>query len=61
MLITSYQFMDPLGISQIIQDYNTVSFITFTSLWQSLLGMIVFTALFGYLAKHYFNWGMRGK
>ncbi|WP_425379409.1 hypothetical protein [Spiroplasma endosymbiont of Stenodema calcarata] len=61
MLITSYQFIDPLGISQIIEDYNTVSFISFTRIWQPIIGLIIFSGLFGYLAKHFFNWGMKGK
>lgn len=60
MLITSYQFLDWLGISQIIQNYQQVSFIVFTSIWETLSGMLLFTILFAYLTKRFFNWGMKG-
>lgn len=60
MLITSYQFLDSLGISQIIQNYNEISFIVFTNIWQTLIGMLLFTLLFTYLLKKFFNWGMKG-
>ncbi len=60
MLITSYQFLDPLGISQIIQNYNEISFVVFTSIWQTLIGILIFTMLFSYLSKRFFNWGMKG-
>ncbi|WP_400255188.1 hypothetical protein [Spiroplasma endosymbiont of Cleonymus obscurus] len=60
MLITSYQFLDSLGISQIIQNYNEISFVVFTSIWQTLIGILIFTMLFSYLSKRFFNWGMKG-
>ncbi|WP_368486982.1 hypothetical protein [Spiroplasma sp. DGKH1] len=60
MLFTSYQFLDPLGISQIIQDFNQVSFIVFNQVWEPFLGIVVFIGIFSYLAPKYFTWGMKG-